>query len=54
MPKWKRKTHNEFINEMLMVNPNIIIIGDYIDAKLKLGANVKLIIMNGNLHLIIY
>jgi len=34
--KWIKKTHNEFINEMFVVNPNIIIIGEYVDAKTKI------------------
>ena len=32
----KRKTHEEFVNEMKEVNPNIEILGEYVDSKEKI------------------
>lgn len=38
----KRKTHEEFIEEMKYINPNIEIIGQYVNAKTKIDCNCKI------------
>ena len=31
-----KKTHEEYVNEVFLVNPNIEVVGEYIDAKTKI------------------
>ena len=42
MPKGKKKTHEQFIQEMNKVNPNIEILGTYINGKTKILCRCKL------------
>ena len=35
----KRKTHEEYVNEVSIKNPNVEVIGQYIDAKSKIMHN---------------
>ena len=37
----KRKTHEEFVNEMKEVNPNIDILGEYVNSNIKEIINIS-------------
>ena len=38
----KRKTHKEFVEEMSIINPNIIILGQYISTHCKILCKCKI------------
>ena len=43
----KRKTQEQFVNELSALNPNIEVLGQYINANEKIELNVKSVVIYG-------
>ena len=38
----KKKTHEEYVKELAIKNPNVEVVGEYIDAKTKIAHRCKI------------